>query len=111
MRRWILVSVSGLGLAVAVLVAAGSRVSGEPGRPRDPQVGPALKTGQKYGFGVVGGEFVGKVMEEPRGGWARVEAQLGEKTIPLWLNLGQVTIVVPDPPADFGNQRFRGPGV
>jgi hypothetical protein len=97
-------------LVVAAWVAGGNRASGEAARAADVPTGPPLKAGQKYGFGVVVGEFVGKMLGEPRGGWVRVDAQLESKAVNLWLNLGQVTIVVPDPPADFGNQRFRGPG-
>jgi hypothetical protein len=59
----------------------------------------------------MGGEFAGTVLEDPRGDWVRGEARVGgdKKAIPLWFNLKQLTAVVPDPPADFGEQRWRLP--
>jgi hypothetical protein len=103
MKRWIvLIAAVGLVALVPLLVAA-SRALYAPAPPRAPSLfTPPVEVGKTYGFGVSGADLIGKVLEEPRGDWLKVEFREGDKVERVWLNLQQVSYVQPDPPTEKG---------
>jgi hypothetical protein len=94
----------GLLVLVPLLVAA-SRSTSPPAPPQaastfTPPIN--LEVGKTYGFGVNGSDLTAKVLAEPRGNWLKVEVESGGKRQAVWLNLLQVSYILPDPPADKG---------
>ena len=100
MKRWIIATAAGvLVLLVPLLVAASrSAYAPAPAQATSPFT-PPLEVGKTYGFGVNGSDLIGKVVAEPRGNWVQVEVEDSAKIRTFWLNLLQVSYILPEPPA------------
>ena len=106
MKRWIVVIAAGLlVLLVALLLVMSHRgFASVPTQGTSPFT-PPLEVGKTYGFGVNGSDLIGKVVAEPRGNWVQVEVEDSGKIRTFWLNLLQVSYILPDPPAALGSGR------
>jgi hypothetical protein len=101
MKRWIVASAAGVLVVLVPPLVAASR---SPYAPAPPQATtpftPPLEVGKTYGFGVNASDLTGKVLAEPRGNWVQIEVQDSGKVQGVWLNLLQVSYILPDPPAE-----------
>jgi hypothetical protein len=109
MKRWIVVIAAGLLiLLVALLLVMSPRgFASVPAQGTSPFT-PPLEVGKTYRFGVNGSDLIGKVVAEPRGNWVQVEVEDSGKIRTFWLNLLQVSYILPDPPAALGSGRRGG---
>jgi hypothetical protein len=105
MKRWMVAA--GVLVLVPVLVAA-SRSAFAPAQATSPT--SPVEVGKTYGFGLSGSDLTGKVLAEPCGNWVKVEVQDSGKVQPIWLNLLQVSYILPDPPAEKRGARCQGGG-
>ena len=109
MKRWIVATAAGVLVMLVPLLVAASRsaYAPAPAQATSPFT-PPLEVGKTYGFGVNGSDLIGKVVAEPRGNWVQVEVEDSGKIRTFWLNLLQVSYIVPDPPAAIGSGRRGG---
>ena len=100
MKRWMIATaVVVLAMLVPLLVAA-SRSADAPAPPQPTSpLTPPVEVGKTYGFGVNGMDLTGKVLAEPCGNWVKVEIEERGKVKAVWLNLLQVSYIMPEPPA------------
>jgi hypothetical protein len=97
-------------MLVPLLVAA-SRMAYAPAPPQATSpFTPPVEVGKTYGFGVSGSDLAGKVLAEPCGNWVKVEVQDSGEVQVVWLNLLQVSYILPDPPAEKRGGRCQGGG-
>ena len=102
MKRWMIATAAGVLVLLVTLLVAASRSADAPPQATSPFT-PPLEVGKTYGFGVSSGsDLTGKVLAEPRGNWVKVEVQDSGKAQAVWLNLLQVSYILPDPPAEKG---------
>ena len=106
MKRWIIATAAGVLVLLVPLLVAASRSAYAPAPPQATSpFTPPLEVGKTYGFGVNGSDLIGKVVAEPRGNWVQVEVEDSGKIRTFWLNLLQVSYILPDPPAALGSGR------
>jgi hypothetical protein len=110
MKRWIVATAAGVLVILVPLLVAASRSAYAPAQATSPFT-PPLEVGKTYGFGVSGSDLTGKVLAEPRGNWVQVEVQDRGKVQAVWLNLLQVSFILPDPPAEKGCVCCQGDGI
>ena len=109
MKRWIIATAAGVLVLLVPLLVAASRSAYAPAPPQATSpFTPPLEVGKTYGFGVNGSDLIGKVVAEPRGNWVQVEVEDSGKIRTFWLNLLQVSYILPDPPAALGSGRRGG---
>jgi hypothetical protein len=109
MKRWIVGIAAGLlVLLVALLMVMSPRGFASVPAPVTSPFTPPLEVGKTYGFGVNGSDLIGKVVAEPRGNWVKVKVEDSGKIRTFWLNLLQVSYILPDPPAAMGSGRRGG---
>ena len=103
MKRWIVATAAGVLVMLVPVLVAVSRSTYAPAPPQATSpFTPPLEVGKTYGFGQSGSELTGKVLAEPCGNWVKVEVQDSGKVQAVWLNLLQVSYILPDPPAEKG---------
>jgi hypothetical protein len=111
MKRWIVATAAGVLVILVPLLVAASRSAYAPASPQAMSpFTPPLEVGKTYGFGVSGSDLTGKVLAEPRGNWLQVEVQDSGKVQAVWLNLLQVSYILPDPPAEKRGVCCQGDG-
>ena len=92
MKRWIVATAAGVLVILVPLLVAAARIAYAP-------FTPPVEVGKTYGFGVSGSDLTGKVLGEPRDNWVKVKVQNSGKAQAVWLNLLQVSYILPEPPA------------
>jgi hypothetical protein len=103
MKRWIGSTAAGVLVMLVLVLVAASRSTDAPAPPQATSpFTPPVEVGKTYGFGVNGSDLTGKVLVEPCGNWVKVEVQESGKAQAVWLNLLQVSYILPDPPAEKG---------
>jgi hypothetical protein len=109
MKRWMVATAAGMLVMLMPLLVAASRSAYAPAQATSPFT-PPIEVGKTYGFGLSGSDLTGKVLAEPCGNWVKVEVQDSGKVRAVWLNLLQVSYILPDPPAEKGGGRCKGGG-
>jgi hypothetical protein len=99
MKRWVL-AIAAVVLFVIVPLAAATSSQTFGLLFTGSSATPPIEVGKLYGFGVNGTDLTGIVVAEPRGNWLKIEIKDNDKAQTVWINLLQVTYVLPDPPAD-----------
>jgi hypothetical protein len=103
MKRWIVATAAVVLVMLVPLLVAASRSAYAPAPPRATSpFTPPIEVGKTYSFGVNGSDLSGKVLAEPCGNWVKVEVQERGKVQAAWLNLLQVSYILPAPPAEKG---------
>ena len=103
MKRWIGSTAAGVLVMLVLVLVAASRSTDAPAPPQATSpLTPPVEVGKTYGFGLSGSDLTGKVLAEPCGNWVKVEVQESGKVQAVWLNLLQVSYILPDPPAEKG---------
>ena len=103
MKRWMIATAAGVLVMLVPLLVAASRSADAPAPPQATSpFTPPVEVGKTYGFGVDGSDLTGKVLGEPRDNWVKVKVQNSGKAQAVWLNLLQVSYILPDPPAEKG---------
>ena len=101
MKRSIVAIAAAVLVMLVPLLVAASRSAYAPAPPQATSpFTPPVEGGKTYGFGVNGSDLTGKVLAEPCGNWVKVEVQESGKVQAVWLNLLQVSYILPDPPAE-----------
>jgi hypothetical protein len=109
-KRWIAaIAAVVLFVLVPLFVVASGLVSTSP-QATSP-FAPPLEVGKTYAFGVSGSDLTGKVLAEPRGNWLQVEVRDSGEAQVVWINLLQVSHVLPDPPAIKGGVCCQAPAL
>ena len=101
MIRWMIATAAGVLVMLVPLLVAASCSAYAPPQATSPFT-PPVEVGKTYGFGVNESDLTGKVLAEPCGNWVQVEVQNSGKVQAVWLNLLQVSYILPDPPAEKG---------
>ncbi len=106
MKRWVIATTAGVLLVLVPLLVAATWSTSTPtsAQPACTLTLPInIEVGKTYGFGVNGTELTGKVLSEPCGNWVKVDVRERGKVQEVWLNLLQVSYILPNPSTQKSN--------